>query len=277
MPRPCRCRRRTPRPRLPARRGRSGRSVISSTLTSRLETVTNGSPWFGRSNGTARLIHGIQRYSAYVPPERVNIQSDSVEPRPERRAIGDLDGRRDPGLEDPAERDDERLVLDLDLDLLIVDGRVGHLEPPETRGDGVQLDPVDGRAAGIRDDDRRRDVDHAGPDGDRGVHVVGRVEVEARPPDRPGDEADARRLDGRRRLGRRRGCRGFGRCGRARRRVRGRARVRRRSHRPGGGFERPPRAPRWVEGRRSRRRRPTSSRVAASGRRSQTATPRSPR
>ena len=37
------------------------RSVVILTRTDGLVTVTNGSPWFGRSNGVARLIHGSQR------------------------------------------------------------------------------------------------------------------------------------------------------------------------------------------------------------------------
>ena len=40
---------------------RSARSVVIRTRTDGLDTVTNGSPWFGRSNGVARLIQGSQR------------------------------------------------------------------------------------------------------------------------------------------------------------------------------------------------------------------------
>jgi hypothetical protein len=37
------------------------RSLVIVTRTSRLVGVTNGSPWFGRSNVTRRLTHGSQR------------------------------------------------------------------------------------------------------------------------------------------------------------------------------------------------------------------------
>ncbi len=37
------------------------REVSIRTVTDRLDGVTNGSPWFGRSNGVRRLTHGNQR------------------------------------------------------------------------------------------------------------------------------------------------------------------------------------------------------------------------
>ena len=52
----------------------------------------------------------------------------------------------------------------------------------------------------VPDDDRRRDIEGAGGDGDRGVHVVRRAEVEARPIDGARREARQRRLERRRRL-----------------------------------------------------------------------------
>ena len=39
----------------------SFRSVMTVNRTNELDGVTNGSPWFGRSNGVSRLTHGSQR------------------------------------------------------------------------------------------------------------------------------------------------------------------------------------------------------------------------
>ena len=56
----------------------SGRSVVSVRVTFGLTGVTNGSPWFGRSKGLARLTHGIQRYRSTMPLARVNSQSEPL-------------------------------------------------------------------------------------------------------------------------------------------------------------------------------------------------------
>ena len=56
----------------------SVRSVVIATLTWGLVGVTNGSPWFGRSNGTSRLTHGIQRWTSTMPFARVNSQFEPV-------------------------------------------------------------------------------------------------------------------------------------------------------------------------------------------------------
>ena len=54
----------------------SRRSALMVTDTSGLTGVTNGSPWFGRVNGVARLTHGIQRYASTMPLTLVNNQFD---------------------------------------------------------------------------------------------------------------------------------------------------------------------------------------------------------
>ena len=48
----------------------------SRSVTRGLTGVTKGSPWFGRSKGVRRLIHGIQRYRSTIPFARVNSQVD---------------------------------------------------------------------------------------------------------------------------------------------------------------------------------------------------------
>ena len=56
------------------------RSLSMRTRTSGLTGVTNGSPWLGRVNGVARLIHGSQRYMSMIPLALVNSQSEPLVP-----------------------------------------------------------------------------------------------------------------------------------------------------------------------------------------------------
>ena len=53
---------------------RMRRSLMTVTRTRGLTGVTNGSPWFGRLNGVARLIQGSQRWTETIPLARVNSQ-----------------------------------------------------------------------------------------------------------------------------------------------------------------------------------------------------------
>ncbi len=52
--------------------------VTIRTRTDRLVGVSNGSPWFGRSNGDRRLTHGSQRYRSATPLACVNSQFEPV-------------------------------------------------------------------------------------------------------------------------------------------------------------------------------------------------------
>src|SRR6478736_859646 len=62
----------------------TGTSVMYVTRTEGLTGVTNGSPWFGRSNGVRRETHGIQRYRLEIPLARVNSQ---LEPEIDERSV----------------------------------------------------------------------------------------------------------------------------------------------------------------------------------------------
>jgi hypothetical protein len=90
----------------------SVRSVVIATRTRGLVGVMNGSPWLGRSNGTSRLTHGIQRWTSAMPLTRVNSQFEPVRRAPQRRRIGDRHLDRLARPEDPAERHADRLVVD---------------------------------------------------------------------------------------------------------------------------------------------------------------------
>ena len=163
-----------------------GRSVVTRTRTIGLVGVTNGSPWFGRSKGTARLTQGIQRYIERVPSTREKSQSEPAEVVAEPRGVGDPDRHARPVREEPAERDLDRLVRDLGRHRSSVDRDGTQLHAAEPGRHGVEVDAVDGLTGIVAGRDRRPDIDVAGCHEDPQVDVVGRGHGE-------GGSADARR------------------------------------------------------------------------------------
>ena len=148
----------------------------------------------GRGDERVALVRPTERRGPADPREPAIELDDAVRPgeqpiRPGGRSSGgrregDPDGRRRAVGQGATEGDDDGLIPDGRPGGPPVHGELPDPEPSKAGGDGVQLDPVDRPTRHVADLHLRDRRDRASAVRQPEAHVVGRLEVEARPIDR---------------------------------------------------------------------------------------------